>query len=191
VFNSPKNQNCLQCQQGFTLVELMIVLSLTAILMKLAVPAFQDVIRNNKVQTAANSLASAVGLARSEAVKRGTYVTICPTTNNTSCTASSTAWAGGWMVFIDTGVSTDPAANTPAVGTVLLAGTATKNLTISAFNTTTGTGTGVDFLRVSSRGALTAVRSFTVKPATCSTGFMFNLVEIPIGGRPSVSKSQC
>ncbi|HQQ63289.1 MAG TPA: GspH/FimT family pseudopilin [Pseudomonadales bacterium] len=184
MLNEAKMQ-AIRKQRGFTLVELMIVVTITAILLKLAVPAFQDVIRNNKVQTAANSLASAISAARSEAVKRGTYVSICPTTNNTSCTNSSTAWAGGWMVFVDSGATSDTDdTTTPTVGTVLLSGTTAPNLTTTETNSKS-------FLRFSSRGALTGARNFTVKPSTCSTGFTFYIVNVLAAGRPGVTTSKC
>jgi len=44
---------------------------------------------------------NAIDFARSEAVKRGLYVTVCPSTNGSSCAASGTRFESGWIVFVD------------------------------------------------------------------------------------------
>lgn len=59
---------------GFSLIELMVVISILAILLALALPNFAEWIRNNQVRSAAESLRDGLQLARSEAVKRNTRV---------------------------------------------------------------------------------------------------------------------
>lgn len=86
--------------RGFTLIELMITLVLAAIILALGVPGFQDIVRNNRAATQSNELVAALSLARSEAVKRGARVSLCPSTDQASCTGG-TDWAGGWIVFRD------------------------------------------------------------------------------------------
>lgn len=84
---------------GFTLIELMMTVVILSILVSLAVPAFNDTLRTNRLAAQSNDLITAVNLARAEAVKRRTTVTICSSNNQQSCTASN--WRDGWIVRND------------------------------------------------------------------------------------------
>ncbi len=86
-------------QRGFTLADLMVTLTVMGISLSVAVPSFQTVVNNNRRSTAVNQLVSTMHVARSEAVTRNLQVTVCPSTNGTSCTA--TAWHKGWLAFPD------------------------------------------------------------------------------------------
>lgn len=85
---------------GFTLIELMVTLSIMAILMAIALPNFQSFIQNSRMTTQANNFITALMLARSEAVKRGSTVTVCSSTNGMACSGLSN-WENGWLVFVD------------------------------------------------------------------------------------------
>lgn len=63
-------------QQGFTLVELMIALTILSVMMAFAIPAFNDFTNQRRMITNVNSLVSAINLARSEASRQGTEVTV-------------------------------------------------------------------------------------------------------------------
>ena len=86
---------------GFTLLELMITITVLAILLGIGVPSYQDAIRQNRLATTTNDLLASVAVARSEAVKRGTLVTICPANNNQTDCAVNDQWSNGWIVFAD------------------------------------------------------------------------------------------
>jgi prepilin-type N-terminal cleavage/methylation domain-containing protein len=96
-------------ERGFTMVEVLVVITITAILLALAIPSFQTMIRNNRISSASNSLLAAVDLARSEAVRRNTVVTVCRSTNpevaNPGCSSAANGpyaaedWASGWIIF--------------------------------------------------------------------------------------------
>ena len=61
---------------GLTLVEIMITLSITAILFSLAAPCFSNLIKHNRLTTQFNKLLSALSLTRDEAVKQGMDIII-------------------------------------------------------------------------------------------------------------------
>jgi type IV fimbrial biogenesis protein FimT len=85
---------------GFTLVELLITIVVASILLAIGVPAFKDFIKNNRVTAQANDLVSAIQLARSEALKRGTVMVVCASNDQATCTGKDT-WLDGWIVFSD------------------------------------------------------------------------------------------
>lgn len=85
-------------QSGFTLVELMVTLSVLAILAAVALPSFQDTIRLNRVSTESNELIAALNLARAEAIKTRSLAELCASANGTACGAD---WSQGWMVWSD------------------------------------------------------------------------------------------
>ena len=63
---------------GFTLIELMVVIAIAAIIMTIAVPSFAQLVGQQRVKAAANDFKSSVALARSEARKRGVNTSIRP-----------------------------------------------------------------------------------------------------------------
>jgi type IV fimbrial biogenesis protein FimT len=91
---------------GFTLIELMITLTVAAIIVGLAIPSMRDFIRNNRLSGAANDLLHAMQVARTEAIKRQSgNVVVCGTTDSTvadaALTCNNTTFTG-WFVFQDT-----------------------------------------------------------------------------------------
>ena len=87
-------------QSGFTLVELMVVLSIAVFLITSAIPSFQSFIQNNRMSSTTHGFVTSLNLARSEAVKRGIQVTMCKTNNSSTC-VSTGGWEQGWIVFVD------------------------------------------------------------------------------------------
>ena len=86
--------------KGFTLIELLITLVIVGILLMVGVPAIKTYMQSGQLIASTNELLSAFHLARSESVKSNARVTICTSTNGTSC-SNSESWRDGWIVFID------------------------------------------------------------------------------------------
>jgi len=95
--------------RGFTVLEVMVTLSLVAILSAIAAPAMIDFVRNNKMNSAARQLDADMILARREAIKRNTRVLVCPkgATAGKCATATATAWTQGWLVCYDADFDND------------------------------------------------------------------------------------
>ncbi len=85
-------------QLGFTLLELIVTITIAGILFGIAVPSFNEAIKNNRNTTLANDFVTSLNIARSEAVKRGQRVSICASADGVTCAAAGT-WAQGWIVF--------------------------------------------------------------------------------------------
>jgi type IV fimbrial biogenesis protein FimT len=77
-------------QRGFTLAELMTVVTIVAIGAMVALPSLGTALSGQRSRAAATDLASSLLLARSEAIKRRGRVRIEPRTGSD--------WASGWRV---------------------------------------------------------------------------------------------
>lgn len=91
-------------QRGATLIELMIAITLAAILFALGMPSFSQWLQNSQIRTAADSTLSGLQLARAEAVRRNTLVEFvftntAPLEANTPAIAANAA-GPHWMVRI-------------------------------------------------------------------------------------------
>lgn len=95
--------------RGFTLVELVVTLGVAAILMGMAAPSVSQFLQNNRLKSDTYQLLGSIAVARSEAVKRGSQVVMCPSANPTAgaptCGGAASTWTTGWLVY----VNTDPA----------------------------------------------------------------------------------
>lgn len=86
-------------QCGVTLIELLVTLSIGVILLAVAAPSVQDFLVQNRVESGSNQLMASLAYARSEAIKRGARITLCKSSNASTC--GGTGWEDGWIMFLD------------------------------------------------------------------------------------------
>ncbi len=81
------------------MIELMVTISVLAILAAIAFPSFQGSLRSNRVATTTNELLASLSLARSEGIRSTRGGGVCTSENGTSCGGD---WNSGWIVWTDT-----------------------------------------------------------------------------------------
>jgi prepilin-type N-terminal cleavage/methylation domain-containing protein len=89
--------------RGFTLVELLTVFAIGAVLLAVGVPGFANTVAGYRLQAAHSALRDALLLARDTARNEAAAVSVCSSSNGTSCTGG--AWNGGFIVFNDGGAA--------------------------------------------------------------------------------------
>lgn len=110
--------------QGFTAIELMVVIAIAAILAALALPSFNQMIIRWQMRQDLNALIDTVYFARSEAVKWGSgniRVRKIPT-----CPGTRQDWSCGWQVLLRN-VPTPLPPSVPADGVLRVVKTNVKN----------------------------------------------------------------
>jgi type IV fimbrial biogenesis protein FimT len=97
---------------GFSVVELMIALSVASILVTTAVPSYSAVVHKNRISAATTQLYVSLNTARSAAMKRRSAVRVCPSADGSSC-RNDGDWSDGWLIFED--VNANNAADTAEI----------------------------------------------------------------------------
>lgn len=87
-------------QTGFTALELIVTMTIVAILLATGIPAFKNYSWNLRMKTAMDMLQADLNLARGRAISHNTRTVICPASTSDDC-SGQTAWQDGWIVFAD------------------------------------------------------------------------------------------
>lgn len=107
--------------RGFTLVELMITVTIAVVLIMIAVPSFKTIMLSNKLTTTANDLVFAINSARMEAIKRNTSTQLCSnsasanTTGTTDALGNACTTETGAVYVLTTPLPTPVLAGTPGI----------------------------------------------------------------------------
>jgi len=90
-------------QRGLTLIEMLVVVTLIAILASFAAPSLTGITRSGRILSEASSFVGDLQLARAEAIKRGLPVILCPSLDGQTCRKDANAnnWQVGWIMVAD------------------------------------------------------------------------------------------
>lgn len=148
---------------GFTLIEALVAIAVLAILLGIAVPSFSDSTLNSQLRAASTDMIAAANLARTEAIKRRRTVSLCVSSNGTSCTTGG--WHQGWIVIV------------PSTGTVIRTRAAMRNgFRMSEANSLAS-------VAFQSTGVGATAAAFRICRATPSPGPQERVVTIDAAGR--------
>lgn len=86
---------------GFTLIELLFTVVILAVLLSLAAPSMRNLVLDQRVKTVVGELHASLIFARSEAIKRNSYVALCAMTDDGWGCQNSSEWERGWIVYLD------------------------------------------------------------------------------------------
>jgi type IV fimbrial biogenesis protein FimT len=86
---------------GYTLYELLMTLTLVALIVGLGLPSFSGIAARNRMHVEINALFHAIHLARKESIMRKRVVSLCPSFDGLTCEPGRD-WSAGWLMFENT-----------------------------------------------------------------------------------------
>ena len=98
-------QQKIKSHDGFTMVELIVVMAIAAILMAVVVPGFTTAIQKAATNREINAFVGDLGFLRAEAVKEGVPVTMCASVDGVTC-SGTVNWQFGWIIFSNPNLTT-------------------------------------------------------------------------------------
>ncbi len=87
--------------QGYTLIELMTAVALISIIVGFSAPIYSNFLSNQSRSTALSAFHHFAITARSEAITRLNYVSICPSIDKKFCVQGSSDYSYGWIMFVN------------------------------------------------------------------------------------------
>lgn len=158
-------------QKGFTLVELLVTVSILTVVLAIAVPSMTGLVRDARLAAQSDLLVSSLALARTEAIRQRTNAKVCPsatpnTDTATDCAAAVATWSKGWITIQN--------ASTITQRTV-----ASSELTVVTPAAIAPAKAIVEFVGVT--GGATVARSFTL----CIPTRKQHIVDVAVSGRIS------
>ncbi len=179
--------------RGFTLIELVITLTIATVLVALAAPGLKNLVSDSRLVSQVNDLTADINVTKNEAIKRNTTGGVCPTVNGTSC-ASGGNWANGWFVYIVCPTN-DSSCASGAIVPIKRHEALTGGITLSVSRTDSGGSLSTaDLLTFGGNGIL-------IQPTTTTYTYRFTLCDAPqkktriidvtIVGQSTISTGAC
>ena len=167
-------------ERGTTLLELLLAITLGAVLLVLAGASVGSWIPRYQQRNVAAALAEALQVARSEALRRNVRVDLCPSVDRITCDPAG-RWHAGWLAFVD---EDGDGSRDPGEAVVHVDVPATPRITITGNRPVAGyvSYTPWGHTRLAS-GAL-QMGTFTV----CRSGLTEIQVVLANGGRPRIQE---
>ncbi len=88
MYNRSRISKCRLAKMGFTLIEVMVTISMVLVLVAIAVPGLSSLVQGNSVTSYSNAIVGSLMLAKSEASKRASIVSLDVNAN----------WNNGWSI---------------------------------------------------------------------------------------------
>ncbi len=98
----------LRLARGLTLIELAVTLVIAVLVSTFAIPTWRHWIAKQQLANRAQTLATALERARTEAIRRGVRVNLCKSADATTC-ADEGDWSRGWIIHTDPEAEARPA----------------------------------------------------------------------------------
>lgn len=144
-------------ESGFTLIELILSLTVVIVLTTLGVPSVLNLIRDARLSAQADLFSTTLSTARIEAIKQRKDFTVCPSNSAaTACSTSATDWSNGLLIWDGAAIF--------------------KVVPVASSTTITSAATSVVFR--GTLGSATAAASFTV----CASGRKQQQVDVTLSG---------
>lgn len=97
----------LRLSGGYSLYELLITLSIAAIVLALGVPGLSDLLARQRQHVELNALFHAFHAARKQSISSRRVVSLCPSPDGRQC-RPGTDWSGGWIMFVNSDRDSPP-----------------------------------------------------------------------------------
>lgn len=181
----------LKKQKAFTLVELLVTVSVVGVLLALAVPSFNKQVINSRSVALGEDFLGVINLARYEAVKRAKRVSLCASSDGSTC---SGAWNQGYIMFVDE--ATSDGATSPVLGSTPVIIKVYGKSASGAGIAVTNDATAMTFIRYTALGTLARISdsSFPTVIVTRVQGCTADkarTITISLSGLVSVARSNC
>ncbi|WP_116813597.1 GspH/FimT family pseudopilin [Steroidobacter cummioxidans] len=168
---------------GFSLIELITGMSVFAVLVAIGVPAFTNLLSNQRIATQANSVVGALNYARGEVAARSVPVSVCAASSaeRTAC-GNPASWQFGWIIFTDRSGNPGVIDGTDEV-------LQTGEPPVQGFAITASQ----PYVRFGLRSGETVAHNFVIRstnPNRCSITDT-RIINVTVTGRVSTSKGTC